>query len=56
MTDPSVLMGCASIRLQRPRASEYMLIPPRKPNKGWRQSWFYLRNNDTTPCQSSSAA
>jgi hypothetical protein len=38
MADLSVQMGCTRIRLRSPRASEYMLIPLRKSNKGWRQS------------------
>jgi hypothetical protein len=49
MTDLSVPMGCTNIRLQRPRASKYLSIPPRKSDKGWWQSWFYLRNNDIVP-------
>jgi hypothetical protein len=38
MADLSVQMGCTRICLRSPRASEYMLIPLRKSNKGWRQS------------------
>ena len=38
-------MGCASIRLQGSRASEYMSIPLLKSNKGWHKLWFYLRND-----------
>jgi hypothetical protein len=33
-----------------------MLIPLRKSNKGWRQSWFYFRNDDVAPYRFSLAA
>jgi hypothetical protein len=56
MANLLVPMGCASIRLRNPRASVYMPIPLRKSNKGWCQSWFYLRNDDAAPCESSQAA
>jgi hypothetical protein len=56
MADLSMPTGCASVHLRSPRASEYMPIPLRKSNKGWHQSWFYLRNDDAAPCQSSLAA
>jgi Putative gypsy type transposon len=39
-----VPVGCASIRLRRKNAAEY--IPCRLPtsNKGWHPEWFYLKN------------
>jgi hypothetical protein len=49
MADLAVLMGCTNICLQSSRVSEYMPIPLRKSNKGWRKFWFYLKNDAVVP-------
>ena len=54
--DLAVPMGCASIRLRGNRSLEYMSIALLKSNKGWHKLWFYLRNDDATPCRSSPTA
>ena len=54
-TDLAVPMGCVSIYLRGNRSSEYMSIPLSKSNKGWHKLWFYLKNADDAPYQSSLA-
>jgi hypothetical protein len=49
-----VLMGSACIHLHGGRAGGYIPITLTKSNKGWHKLWFYLKNDDATPCWSSS--
>jgi hypothetical protein len=47
--------GCACIHLRGGRAGRYIPIALMKSNKGWHKLWFYLKNDDVVPCQSSLA-
>ena len=44
-------IGCCGIHLRSGCSVGYIEIPLTRSNKGWHESWFYLKNSEYAPFQ-----